>query len=436
LEDVSFGSDDCWLYYPAIMADSASNMVIVYNQSCTDEYIGIRYTGRTPTDVALQPSAELKAGEANYVRTASDGRNRWGDYNGIALDPTAGNRIWMFAEYAKDPSSTWGTWFGQVIPTTLGDINDDGVINVADVVLLVDFILEISTPTALEFVSADCTPDTSLDIGDVVCIVNLILGPGPAQLLAAAPAATSVRGVARLDEAPVDPITGQRTVMLEADLGTGTAGIQARLEYDPGRVRVGTPELTDRANGFRLQSRDLGGELIVLVYGEAGDVLAAGEGPLMRLPVFMQGSDDEDPGLELTQMRLADLLGIVRSANVGTATLTTMPNRFRLSEPYPNPIGLSGTQLDLEIPQPTTPSLSGESGIVGSSGTVHVVVEVFNVRGQKIRTVMAEDLAPGRHAIRWDGRSDRGTLVGAGLYVMRMRAGTVVETRKLIVSNR
>ncbi len=46
---------------------------------------------------------------------------------------------------------------------------------------------------------------------------------------------------------------------------------------------------------------------------------------------------------------------------------------------------------------------------------------------------MNTDLLPGRHTIEWDGRTDRGGVVGAGLYVLRVRAGTFNATRKLIV---
>ena len=118
IEDVSFGSPDCWYYYPALTTDAGSNMAIVFNRSCSDnaaqpEYAGIRYTTRID-GAALQPSAELKAGEANYVKTYGGSRNRWGDYSGAAVDPADPGSIWIFGEYAASPDDTWGTWFGQI----------------------------------------------------------------------------------------------------------------------------------------------------------------------------------------------------------------------------------------------------------------------------------------------------------------------------------
>ena len=137
LEDVAIAVNNCWLYYPAIMADVNSNMAMVYNRSCTTEYAGIRYSTRANGDV-LEADALLKAGEANYVKTFGGDSNRWGDYSGIAVDPANPTSIWMFAEYAESPSGalggTWGTWFGQVQfpgvnPPSLLTPNDNALLN-------------------------------------------------------------------------------------------------------------------------------------------------------------------------------------------------------------------------------------------------------------------------------------------------------------------
>ncbi|MFQ5706800.1 MAG: hypothetical protein ACE5HO_05080 [bacterium] len=120
LEDVSIGLDDFWHYYPAIQVDNNLNMVMGYTRSGLTEYAGAFFTGRRNSDPAgLPASTLLKAGEDNYVKTFSGTRNRWGDYSGIALDPSTGS-IWMFLEYAAQSVGSgtsddrWGTWFGEV----------------------------------------------------------------------------------------------------------------------------------------------------------------------------------------------------------------------------------------------------------------------------------------------------------------------------------
>ena len=64
-----------------------------------------------------------RAGEGPYARFDGIGRNRWGDYSGIALDPSNEKFFWVFNLYAApradEPSSNgedgrWGTAWGRV----------------------------------------------------------------------------------------------------------------------------------------------------------------------------------------------------------------------------------------------------------------------------------------------------------------------------------
>jgi len=108
VEDVAFGADGFWHTYPAIMVDEDKNLVITFSRSGQTEYIGAYYTWKLNSDPTLRPSETIQAGRGNYVVTFGGTRNRWGDYNGIALDPN-GAGIWMFTEYAA-ATNTWGNW--------------------------------------------------------------------------------------------------------------------------------------------------------------------------------------------------------------------------------------------------------------------------------------------------------------------------------------
>jgi len=112
IQQGTYGARRLYYYYPAIMADSSGNSRMVFSRSGQDEYASVRYTGRSPTDPinGLQPSAALKAGMANYS-PAAVGELRWGDYSGVALDPTNGSTVWMHGEYAAF-SNNWSTWVG------------------------------------------------------------------------------------------------------------------------------------------------------------------------------------------------------------------------------------------------------------------------------------------------------------------------------------
>jgi hypothetical protein len=108
-----YGSATFDYYYPAACPDNNGNLTVVFSRSGASAYASILYTGRRSTDAlgTLQASALLKAGVANYVGLDSGGRNRWGDYNGVAADPGNPRLIWFYSEYAS-AVNTWSTWVG------------------------------------------------------------------------------------------------------------------------------------------------------------------------------------------------------------------------------------------------------------------------------------------------------------------------------------
>jgi len=57
----------------------------------------------------------------------------------------------------------------------LGDINLDSAVNILDIVILINFILDIQTPTSEEFSASDINGDITLNILDIVQLINIIL---------------------------------------------------------------------------------------------------------------------------------------------------------------------------------------------------------------------------------------------------------------------
>ena len=61
------------------------------------------------------------------------------------------------------------------ITVIMGDVNQDDTLNVIDVVMVVNFILNESTMSNKQFAISDMNNDNVLDIVDVVALVNIIL---------------------------------------------------------------------------------------------------------------------------------------------------------------------------------------------------------------------------------------------------------------------
>ena len=56
------------------------------------------------------------------------------------------------------------------------DLNDDGIIDILDIVQTVNIVLGNITPSAIQACAADVNGDTIIDILDIVLIVNIIMG--------------------------------------------------------------------------------------------------------------------------------------------------------------------------------------------------------------------------------------------------------------------
>jgi hypothetical protein len=153
-QDSTFGANGIWYFYPAVMVDGLNNLAVVFARSSPSEFGSASYTGRLGTDPpnTLQPSALLKAGTANYQLLDSTGDNRWGDYYGIALDPSDGS-FWALGEYATT-SRAWGTWVGHFgfspgTSPTLINLSTLGLVQTGDNVMIGGFIIAGDSPKTL-----------------------------------------------------------------------------------------------------------------------------------------------------------------------------------------------------------------------------------------------------------------------------------------------
>ena len=71
----------------------------------------------------------------------------------------------------------------------------------------------------------------------------------------------------------------------------------------------------------------------------------------------------------------------------------------------------------------------------GGTGALAGALDIFDLRGRQVRTLRTGTLAPGRTALSWDGRDDRGRPLPGGTYVARLSAaGTPPVTIKLMLA--
>ena len=62
------------------------------------------------------------------------------------------------------------------MPVLLGDLNQDETIDILDVIISVNIILEVTEPTAYQYIASDLNSDGEINIQDIIMMINLILG--------------------------------------------------------------------------------------------------------------------------------------------------------------------------------------------------------------------------------------------------------------------
>ena len=61
-------------------------------------------------------------------------------------------------------------------------------------------------------------------------------------------------------------------------------------------------------------------------------------------------------------------------------------------------------------------------------------LELYDLRGQRIRTLVTENLTAGAHEVRWDGLDDSGCQMPSGTYVARLSSNGSQTTHKLVLA--
>lgn len=92
-----------------------------------------------------------------------------------------------------------------------------------------------------------------------------------------------------------------------------------------------------------------------------------------------------------------------------------LPTTFSLSQNHPNPFNPS-TMIGYALPQ-----------------DAEVNLLIYNVLGQKVKTLVNEFQTAGFKSVEWDGTDDRGNVIATGIYFFKLRAGDFSETKKMVL---
>ena len=62
-----------------------------------------------------------------------------------------------------------------------------------------------------------------------------------------------------------------------------------------------------------------------------------------------------------------------------------------------------------------------------------VNISVYDMRGNLIKNLLESTQSPGPKTVRWDATDSRGNMVSAGVYFYKIKAGSFIQTKKMIL---
>lgn len=116
-----------------------------------------------------------------------------------------------------------------------------------------------------------------------------------------------------------------------------------------------------------------------------------------------------DPGWKLGPVQIVSSTGVDSQDETIPGLLT------HLKHNYPNPFNPS-TRIDYSLAQ---------------SGPVSL--QVFNIKGQLVRTLIQENQESGIYSLTWNGKDEKNNNVSSGVYFYKLTAGKYNQTRKMIL---
>jgi hypothetical protein len=299
-----------------------------------------------------------------------------------------------------------------------GDCNADRITGPGDVVYLINYLFRNDYPPQ-PMRAGDVNVDDVVDVADVVYLLNYFFrnGDPPCEprsqffaRLNPASAEISLRSAAAQD--------GSINVYVDAQLDVDAYGVQLELQWDPDALEFLNIQKTTRTDKLGLYHNGGEGKRLKIGMVDVGGngFISSGRGAVLRLGMKSRAHAPDLSSLEIKEAILVDAAGRKLEVRVvDKSDKSNLPKEFSLSQNYPNPFN-PHTVIEYSLP-----------------GDCEVRITIYNILGQRVRTLVEEHQEAGYRRIEWDGRSDGAKELASGIYFYRIEAEGFTQTRKMLL---
>jgi nitrogen fixation protein len=305
------------------------------------------------------------------------------------------------------------------------DVTRDFIVDANDVDFEIRVILQnpLKKVTHLDSTVADTNLDGKINIIDMVDMVNeslkyLLAAPTPPRENNNAGAGSELcMGAAEI-------IVGTSIKLpLTISAAEPVTALQLKIRGDSRGLAMGDVFLSTENRGMTLATARGADQLAVLIYSLSGDCIAPGTRELLQFSLQAESADFLKTGLQIENALLIGKSGTsipVRITNDAMNLKINLPDKFVLSQNYPNPFDTGAANPRTEI-------------VYNLPAAVAVKLAVYNVLGHEVALLVNSWQTPGVKKVAWNGRDQEGKRVTAGVYFYRLEAGEFVAREKMVL---
>ncbi len=135
--------------------------------------------------------------------------------------------------------------------------------------------------------------------------------------------------------------------------------------------------------------------------------------------------DTQNNTVTVTQNPVLSFYALRGSTITSVEEQKSLPADFVLRQNYPNPFWSAATSRSAGNPETT---INYELPVAG-----HVSLSIFNVRGERVATLVNTEQPAGKHAVRWRGIDAAGKSLASGIYWYRLQVAGMTAAKKMIM---
>lgn len=321
----------------------------------------------------------------------------------------------------------------------IGDANHDNYLNIGDLTAIVDHITGRRPLMGSDFRKADMYPvhpngrpgDGIIDINDAyICIDSLVAGGwDPMRDWVRTYNVTS----RLMKTGKVDDQNNQKSDLVTSSTDSGyiqlthigsrftlentspIKGLQAVIYLKQSAILDTADVVFPRAKMMNVIVKSVGKEVTVILWNPNNIPIDTGSGAIFRLPVKLVANTIDSLRV-LVSVDSNVVLQLRNNNGIPVDITSTIPRDWMLYQNYPNPFNPS-TTIMFDVPE-----------VIGK--IPRVAIQIFNILGQKVKTIEAGNYETGRYPVTWYGTDENGIRVASGVYFYRLLAGDYVSTKR------